>query len=268
MKPSGIITFTTDFGLSDPYVAMMKGVVLSIHSAAVLVDISHQVPAGSISQAASLIHESFSYFPNGTVHLAVVDPGVGSTRRWIAVQAQGHLFVGPDNGIFWPVIKEDPGAKVFHIQDRRFFLTGVTHTFHGREIFAPVAAHLSLGVSVESLGPRIENPVQIERPQPYVKDGVLVGQIVRVDTFGNLITNISSKQLDCFLGAGSLRIEVGDLVLRKICRIYSDEEIGAPLALINSSGVLEVAVNLGKASEVLGLKNGEMIGILVRVLKA
>jgi len=268
MKPSGIITLTTDFGLSDPYVAMMKGVILSINPSARLVDVTHQIGTGSISQAALLIRETFPYFPEGTVHLTVVDPGVGSDRRLIALQAGAHFFVGPDNGLFWPVFQDFGGAKAVHLTQPRYFLPSITRTFHGREIFAPVAAHLSLGLSLESLGPSIHDLAKLTVPQPFVKEGVLCGQIIRVDNFGNLVTNIPSRDLLNFLESGPLRIKAGKLVIRKLSRIYADCEEGEPLALINSSNLLEIAVNLGRASEYIGLRNGEIGGSLVEVHKA
>jgi S-adenosylmethionine hydrolase len=268
MKPSGIITLTTDFGLSDPYVAMMKGVILSINPSARLVDVTHQIGTGSISQAALLIRETFPYFPEGTVHLAVVDPGVGSNRRLIALHAGAHFFVGPDNGLFWPVFQDFGDAKAVHLTQPGHFLPSITETFHGREIFAPVAAHLSLGLSLESLGPSIHDLAKLTIPQPIVKEGVLCGQIIRVDNFGNLVTNIPSGDLQNFLQSGPPRIVAGKLVIRKLSRIYADCEEGEPLALINSSNLLEIAVNLGRASEYIGLKDGEIVGALVEVNKA
>lgn len=268
MKPSGIITLTTDFGLTDPYVAMMKGVILSINPSAKLVDVTHQIGTGAVSQAALLIRETFPYFPEGTVHLAVVDPGVGSHRKLIALEADAHSFVGPDNGLFWPVFRDFIGAKAVHLTQNRYFLPGITQTFHGREIFAPVAAHLSLGLSLESLGPSIRELKTLNLPQPCVKDGVLRGEIIRVDHFGNLVTNIPARELMAFLECSPPRIEAGKLVVRKLSRIYADSEEGEPLALINSSNLLEIAVNLGRASEYMGLRNGEIVGALVKVSKA
>lgn len=267
MKPSGIITLTTDFGLSDPYVAMMKGVILSINPSATLVDVTHQIGTGSVSQAALLVRETFLYFPEGTVHLAVVDPGVGSRRRLIALEAAAHFFVGPDNGLFWPVVRDFEGAKAVHLTESHFFLPSITQTFHGREIFAPVAARLSLGLSLESLGPTVRDLIKLAIPQPYIEEGVLLGQIIRVDNFGNLITNISSRELTNFLESSSPRIETGKLVIRNLSRIYADCEEGEPLALINSSGLMEIAVNLGRASEYTGLRDGEIVGALVQVHK-
>jgi S-adenosyl-L-methionine hydrolase (adenosine-forming) len=269
MKPSGIITLSTDFGLSDPYVAMMKGVILSINPRAVLVDISHHIRAGSIPQAARLIHETFAYFPLGSVHLVVVDPGVGSSRRPCAVEANGHFFVGPDNGVFWPLLRDNPEAGMVHLKDSRFFLPALSQTFHGREVFAPVAAHLCSGIGLDRMGPLIQDPVPLPIAQPYEKDGALLGEIVRVDHFGNLVTNISSKELDCFLGPHRPRIEVGNLVISKLSRIYADEGERTPMALINSSDLLEIAVNLGRASEHMGLKDEEeIIGAAVKIIRA
>jgi len=268
MKPSGIITLTTDFGLSDPYAAMMKGVILSINPSARLVDVTHQIATGSISQAALVIRETFSYFPEGTVHLAVVDPGVGSDRRLVALQAGPHFFVGPDNGLFWPVFRDFEGTKAVHLTQSRYFLTNITHTFHGREILAPVAAHLSLGLSLEFLGPAVQDLTKLTIPRPYVQGEALRGQIVRVDNFGNLVTNISARELTDFLESAPPLIEAGKLVIRKLSRIYADGEEAEPLALINSSSFLEIAVNLGRASEYIGLRNGEIVGALVEVSRA
>jgi len=268
VKPSGIITLTTDFGLSDPYVAMMKGVILSINPSARLVDVTHQIATGAVSRAALLIRETFPYFPEGTVHLAVIDPGVGSGRKLVALEADAHAFVGPDNGLFWPVFRDFIGAKAVHLTETRYFLPSITQTFHGRDIFAPVAAHLSLGLSLESLGPSIRELKTLDLPQPFVKDGVLCGEIIRVDHFGNLVTNIPARELMAFLESALPRIEAGKLVIRKLSRIYADGEEGEPLALINSSNLLEIAVNLGRASEYMGLQNGEIVGALVRVTKS
>ena len=265
MKPSGIITLLTDFGLRDPYVAMMKGVILSINPHAHLVDISNQIRAGSIMQAAGMIRETFKYFPDGTVHVAVVDPGVGGTRRLLGVEAANHFFVGPDNGIFWPMIKGFEDPKAVHLTETKFFLSKVSRTFHGREIFSPVAAHLSLGVNLEEMGPVLDDPITLEFPEPYEKDEVLYGEIIRVDNFGNLITNISTKELDNFLEKDMPVIELGNLSITELSHTYSDAKEGQPLALINSSDWLEIAVNLGRASEYAGLDAGEIIGTPVKV---
>lgn len=265
MKPSGIITLATDFGLTDPYAAMMKGVILSINPDAQLVDISHQIKAGSILQAAGIILETFHYFPKGTVHMVVVDPGVGGPRRLMGLEAGNHLFVGPDNGIFWPLIRKFKRANAIHLTESRYFLSKVSRTFHGREIFSPVAAYLSLGIALEEMGTPLGEPTKLELPEPRENGGILCGQIIRVDNFGNLITNISVKTLGQFLKMASPLIEVGNLTVNKLSHVYSDSDEGEPLALINSSDWLEIAVNLGRASEYAGLVSGEAIGTRVKV---
>lgn len=268
MNATGIITLTTDFGLNDPYVAMMKGVILTINPRAQVVDISHQVRAGSIIQAAGLLHETFSFFPKGTVHVAVVDPGVGSERRLIGLEADRHFFVGPDNGIFWPLMEDYEGAEIIHLTEKKYFLPSISHTFHGREVFAPVAAHLSLGVALKRMGSRLSDPVKLHFPKPREEGGILHGQITRVDNFGNLISNIHRGDLESFLESFVPVIEVGNLTIKKLSPIYADVEEGEPLALINSSHWLEIAINLGRASQYVGLPSEEIIGTEVKVSKS
>ncbi len=265
MKRSGIITLMTDFGLTDPYVAMMKGVVLSINPRARLVDISHHIMAGSILEAAGIIRETFLFFPEGTVHVVVVDPTVGSNRRLIALEAGGHLFVGPDNGIFWPLMTDYRENRVIALTERRYFLPHVTHTFHGRDVFAPVAAHLSLGVDPQQMGPEIKDPVALSQPKAHAREEMLYGQVIRVDNFGNLITNIGREELERFLKESKPIIHIGDLEIKDLDNIYSDVEKGEPLAFVNSSGMLEVAVNLGRAAEYVGIERREIVGAAVKV---
>jgi len=268
MKPSGIITLTTDFGTADPYVAMMKGVILSINGAAKIIDVTHEIHPGAVSQVARVIHETYPYFPPGTVHVAVVDPGVGSGRRLIAAAVNSHWLVGPDNGAFWPALQDDEKALVIELTEARYFLPHVTPTFHGREIFAPVAAHLSLGVSLRKMGKIMRDPAALILPEPHSDGNALFGEVIRIDRFGNVITNIPCMALDRFLGRAMPCIEVGNLAIKKLSRIYAEEEKGKPLALINSSSLLEVAVNMGRACEYLGMDPNEVIGTIVKVTKS
>jgi S-adenosylmethionine hydrolase len=265
MKRSGIITLTTDFGLVDPYLAMMKGVILSINDKANIVDINHHIMAGSIIQAAGMIRDTFPFFPEGTVHVAVVDPGVGSDRRLIVLEAGGHLFVGPDNGIFWPVIADYKKTVIVHLTENRYFHPRITPTFHGRDVFAPVAAHLSLGVDPAKMGPVIKDPVKLSSPRPHKIDDILYGQVMRVDNFGNLITNISNEDIESFLKKAKPIIHIGNLEIKELNNIYSDVEKGEPLALIDSSNLLEIAVNLGRAAEYVEIDPGEILGSAVKV---
>ena len=251
MTLSGIITITTDFGETDPYVAMMKGVILSINPDARIVDITHQVPAGSIQEGASIIKEAYAYFPSGTVHVGVIDPGVGSKRRPIAVMADNHLFVGPDNGLLWPVMETQEHRDVIHLTEKRYWMRRVSPTFHGRDIFAPVAAHLSLGVNPSLLGEKIDNPSTLASPLPSRNNRDLFGEVIRVDHFGNIITNITREHLSSFPTSKGLTIKIGSLVLPRISITYTDVPEGHPVALIGSSGHLEIAVNMGRATDYL-----------------
>ena len=265
MKTSGIITLTTDFGLRDPYVGVMKGVILSINPEARIIDISHQLKAGFISQASTLVQEAYPFFPEGTVHVAVFDPGVGGDRRPILIKTQNHLFVGPDNGIFWPVIRSNQHTEIIHLTESRYFLPHVSHTFHGRDIFAPVAAHLSRGVDPLEMGPIIKDPVPIDFPAPQRRGDMLLGQVMRVDRFGNLISNIQRKQFLQFLGSGRPVIKAGKLAVEGLSKTYGEALAGEALALIGSSDCLEIAVNLGQASDVTGMNSEDIIGMEIEV---
>jgi len=250
--PSGIITLTTDFGESDPYLAMIKGVILSINSGARIVDITHQIPAGSIQEGGLIIKESYKYFPSGTVHVGVVDPGVGGKRKPLAVLVDNHFFVGPDNGLLWPTVESQTHYDIIHLRDKTYWLKTISSTFHGRDIFAPVAAHLSLGVNPFLMGEKVDNLATLPSPVPCSEKGNLIGEVIRVDHFGNLITNITRGHLSPFLSSKGLEIKVGSLTLKKISTTYNDVPEEQPLALIGSSDFLEIAVNKRRASDYLG----------------
>ncbi len=265
MKRSGIITFVTDFGLTDAYTAMMKGVILRINRKAQLVDITNSINTGSIFQAAGILKETYRYFPEGTVHVAVVDPGVGGKRKLMAFETEDHFFVGPDNGLFWPILEKAENPVVVELTEEKYFLEQLTKTFHGREIFAPVAAHISLGVEINQLGPPLIDPVDLNMPRAYLSGNALLGEVIRVDNFGNIITNISDEDLFDFVKDSTAVISLADLKIEGISKIYNDAEEGELLAVINSSNLLEVAVNLGRASEYIGMEANEIIGTVVKV---
>ena len=264
MTPSRIITLTTDFGEADPYVASMKGVILSINPDVKIVDITHQIPASSVREGALMIKEVYPYFPSGTVHLGVIDPGVGSKRRPIAIQADNCFFVGPDNGLFWPAIERLKNLSIIHLTNKHYWMDKISSTFHGRDIFAPVSAYISRGIDPLLLGKKIDDPATIENPLPFKKNNDLVGEVIRVDNFGNLITNINKEQLDSFLCSKGLIIKTGNLALKKISNAYNDVPEGRPLALIGSSGLLEIAVNMGKAADSLDRKCKIGIKVIVK----
>jgi len=264
LTPSGIITLTTDFGQRDPYVAMMKGVILSINRDARIVDITHQIAAGSIGEGASILKDSHRYFPSGTVHVAVVDPGVGGPRRSIALVTENHFFVGPDNGLLYPVIEANEYCDVINLTDSRYWMRDISSTFHGRDVFAPVAAHLLQGVDPFLMGEKIDDPMPLPVPLPRNENNALVGEIVRIDHFGNLITNITREHLGPFLESNDLTIRIGGLVLHNVSTTYSDVPEGQPLALIGSSNALEIAVNGGNAAHDLGEESRVGTTVIVR----
>jgi len=254
----GIITLTTDFGTEDSYVGVMKGVILTIRPDATIVDISHQVKPGAILDAAIMIRGVYSFFPKGTVHVVVVDPGVGSERRPVLITAGGHFFVGPDNGTFQPIIEAHPENEIIHLKNDRFFLPKPSSTFHGRDLFAPVAAHLLSGIVPLEMGSPIYDPKHLEIPSVHRQGTSLHGQVVHIDHFGNLITNIHSSEMDSFSKTEDLVIEVGGLSVRGVKQTYSDVPEGDFLALMGSSDFLEIAVNSGRASDRFKLETGHV----------
>jgi S-adenosylmethionine hydrolase len=249
----GIITLLTDFGLKDPYVGIMKGVILGLNPKASLVDLTHQVGPGDIVQGARIIRDSFSFFPPGTIHVAVVDPGVGTNRKPILVKSRNHFFVGPDNGLFWPIIKTDPRFRLIHLTRKEFFLPRISRTFHGRDIFAPVAGHLSLGVEPSKMGEIMEDPMSLPDAAPIQKEGTLFGRGVWIDHFGNIITNIHRDDLNRFVESRQMVIRVGKARINGIVETYADGAKGKLLALFGSTDHLELAVNSGRADTLLNL---------------
>ena len=257
-----IITLTTDFGTSDTYVGIMKGVILSINPKAQIVDLTHAIPPQDIYEAAFSIYAARSYFPKGTIHIIVVDPGVGSDRQAIVSHIDNALFVCPDNGVLSYLLHsaENAGAHPIDsvaIQNAAYYLPEVSNTFHGRDIFAPVAAHLSLGVPFDDIGPRLKTLVRLPIPKIDTSGDTLIGQIIKIDRFGNLITNISKGAFEAFLNDDvNYEIRVGNASLNRLNSAYADAEIGEPLAIMGSLALLEIAVNGGNAEKQLGLKRG------------
>jgi S-adenosylmethionine hydrolase len=268
VNPCGIITFTSDFGLEDAYVGIVKGVILGINPRARVVDITHQVSHGSIPDAAFLLQDACRFFPEGTVHLAVIDPGVGTARRSIAIQTEHCFFVGPDNGLFWPIIDRDSSSRIVSLEEERYFRSEVSDTFHGRDIFAPVAAHLSAGLAFHLLGPKISNPTFLACPLPEIRKDRLLGRVIRVDHFGNLITNIDKETLENFLENEEAVIRIGRLRIPGVGRTYEEASPGGVIALVGSAGFLEVAVHLGRADGLDGLKTDESFGREVIVTRS
>lgn len=245
------ITLLTDFGTVDYFVGAMKGAILSINPEAVIVDITHEIPAQHVAAGAFTLLAAYDTFPAGTIHVAVVDPGVGSERRAIVVRSGDHLFVGPDNGIFSYIYDRDRSFEVFHITATEYLRHPVSNTFHGRDIFAPVAAALSTGVDPSSVGPPISNPVRL----PLTKEP----QIINVDRFGNLVTNITREM---FPDGASLA--VNETEIRAFRQFYADQVGGSeePFMIWGSAGFLEISMNGRSASDFLGVAEWDEVRIV------
>lgn len=253
----------TDFGTQDHFVAAMKGVILGRAPDAALVDVTHEVPPQDVETAAFLLLAAHDAFPPGTVHLAVVDPGVGSDRRAVVVDAGGQRFVGPDNGLFGPVLDRYPAARVHHAADGRLFRHPVSDTFHGRDVFAPVAGSLAAGLDAAEVGPEVGDPVRLDLPRPERTADGARGAVLHVDRFGNCVTNLSRAELPGAQPGADVRVEVAGRVVRGVRRFYAGAEAGEPFALWGSAGLLELSVNRGSAAEALGVRRGDTVRVRV-----
>jgi hypothetical protein len=277
-----MITLTTDFGTSDGYVAAMKGVMLSIHPEARLVDVTHDIAPQDVMEAAFVLRTTVDYFPDGTVHLVVVDPGVGTERRAVAVRAGGNWYVGPDNGVF-PLVLDDAEPEAILELDRPASWRSDTPstTFHGRDIFAPVAAHLDAGRDPEKIGTPVDELRPLRWAMPITDTHSVQGYVAHVDRFGNCITNIRRETLlrtglddvpkepaqasspgDLLSDLPALKGYVGNAVIRDLDETYGAVAEGDPLLLFGSSGFLEVAVNAGNAAELLNIRKGDSIKVV------
>lgn len=252
-----VVTLTTDFGVRDPFVGIMKGVILGICPDARLVDLTHDVAPYDVLEGALALEAALPFFPSGTVHLVVVDPGVGSARRALAVRAGGHLCVGPDNGVLTPALGRS-GWSAVALQSAAHRLPSVSRTFHGRDLFAPVAAHLAAGTPLEQLGPPVLDPVTIAVPGFTVERGVATGQVIGWDRFGNLVTSIPAAALDA-LGDGPVGVEVGGRSAGEIVACYAEAPEGQPGGIIGSGGRLEVFVRQGSAQARFGAGRGAIV---------
>ncbi len=266
-----VITLTTDFGASDPYVGVMKGVILGINPQVSLVDLTHEVRPQALLQAAFLVSKSWAYFPPGTIHLVVVDPGVGTFRRAVLLETPKATFVAPDNGVLSHVLADGgaiaaphqkdhlslpEGFPAFSLTNDRYWLPPVSQTFHGRDVFAPVAAHRSLGVPPEELGETVADLVCLPISSPRWEGDILTGQVVHIDRFGNLVTDIPSSTLS---RGAELEVQVGGRCIRGLSPSYAAG--GHLLAIVGSYGTLEVAVKNGSAAGELGVGLGETVRV-------
>ena len=249
------MTLLTDFGTRDPYVGVMKGVILARCPAVRIIDLTHDIPPQDIHGAGYLLGANWTFFPPGTVHVAVVDPGVGGRRRVLGVQTGGHTFLAPDNGLLSELLEHSQAERIVSVENESLFLEPVSRTFHGRDIFAPIAAALAGGMALDELGPSVDGFLHLPSVRPQRDaDGVVTGQIIWVDHFGNLVTNFRPDDLP-----PSPRLVVAGRVLHGLVDSYGSVGLGEPLAIIGSTGRLEIAINRGNASEALGISPGDLV---------
>jgi S-adenosylmethionine hydrolase len=258
-----LITLITDFGVADTYVGVLKGVILSINSSCNIVDITHQIPPQDVREACFALNISHSYFPKGTIHLVIVDPGVGSQRRPLVIETQEYFFIGPDNGVFTAILV-NPGLKsVIEITNTQYFLTEVSRTFHGRDIFAPVAAHLANGFPLSRFGTPVSDYVLLDWPQPSVMNpGEVWGTIIHIDRFGNLVTNFSRAYTEQITGNPGFRIECAGKVITQIVPSYAHAQPGELCGVFGSNNYLEISVSHGSARDILNARPGDCVKII------
>ncbi len=253
------ITLLTDFGLKDPYAGVMKGVILSINPDARIVDITHEVEPQDVTEGCFLIREAYPYFSRGSIHVCVIDPTVGSERRAIVLVHDGHIFVGPDNGLFSLII--DKRSRAYQVENRRYMLKDLSGTFHGRDIFAPVAAHLSLGLDPAMLGKKIDDPVLLGDLHPTIKGHTLTGRVVRFDRFGNVLSNIPVETFRRFVKGRPFQVRLSDMRFERLSGSYFENR---HTCVVGSSGNLEFGLFGGNLAQEKLIKKGD--GITVTLL--
>ena len=257
--PAHIVTLTTDFGWRDAYVGSMKGVILSIAPHACIVDITHEIPPHDLLFGAMLLREVCPRYPAGTIHMAVVDPGVGGKRRPILLNIEKRFYIGPDNGLFSLLLRDLSLEGGWELKNPEYFLPVISATFHGRDIFASVAAYLATGTSPDAFGPHMSDPLTITFPVPTVQPDCLAGEILYIDRFGNCISTITYPAFKKWIQGDAFRIRIQDIELDTIAPSYDAVDRGAILAIFNGLGYLEIARNQDRADKVLHAHPGDTV---------
>jgi S-adenosylmethionine hydrolase len=259
-SPNPIITLTTDFGLKDPYVAEMKAVILGICPKATIVDVTHEIEKHNVKMGAFILASATPYFPKGTIHVAVVDPGVGTKRRPILIQTEGYFHIGPDNGVLALAATKQGIKHIHEISNSKLMLPKISNTFHGRDIFAPAAAHLANGIPPADFGSQIHDIVMPQYAKVVRRKDTLIGEVLHIDGFGNVITNFSEKDLKQLGAKKVVKVHLNDVDLRlKLCEAYGEVEPQKPLAIIGSHDFLEISINQGNAAKRFKAKVGDKI---------
>ena len=258
-----MITLLTDFGHRDAFVGTMKGVILGICPEIRIVDLSHEIYPQRIDEGAFVLRTAYPFFPDGTVHVAVVDPGVGGERRALIVETSRHRFVGPDNGVFAHVYAMESEVRVTSVTQTGYMLPRVSRTFHGRDVFAPVAAHLALGRPVSDFGTEITDYHTGSITEPAVSGDGIAGHVLHIDRYGNIITDIGESLFLAKTGGRRFHIRLSTLMLDRISDSYDEAAAGAALAILDSAGLLEIAVNGGSAADLLGVAPGDRVDVKI-----
>jgi S-adenosylmethionine hydrolase len=255
-----IITLTTDFGLQDPYVAEMKAVILSICPKATILDITHEIEKFNIRMGAYVLASASSYFPKGTIHLAVIDPSVGTKRRPLLVQTKHDYYIGPDNGVLALAAKNRDIKHIYEIANRKLMLPKISSTFHGRDVFSPAAAHLANGTPPAQFGPETRRIVTPKFAKLIRRKDTLVGEVIHIDGFGNIITNFGEKELELMKIKTVVNVRFKNARQKlKFCKAYAEVRWQKPLALIGSHNFLEISINQGNAAQVFKIKSGDKV---------
>jgi S-adenosylmethionine hydrolase len=263
MSARPIITLLTDFGWGDGYIGAMKGVILHINPNCCIVDLAHHCTPHDVMGVAFVLGQTYTFYPPGTIHVVVVDPGVGGARKPLVLKTRDHLFVGPDNGCFTLVLKHEQGVQAYELVEKRFRLPRVSQTFHGRDIFAPAAAHLSLHIAPEEMGPAVDiaELITLAIPDPILDGASLLGEGIWVDSFGNLVTNISQQALGEFAPDSRIEIEIKGERISKLKSSYAEGKEGEVIALWGSAGLLEISLKERNLHRERGWGRGEKVRI-------
>ncbi|MFB3920251.1 MAG: S-adenosyl-l-methionine hydroxide adenosyltransferase family protein [Terriglobia bacterium] len=266
MPRKQVVTLITDFGHNDHFVGVMKGVILGINPEALIVDVCHQVNSYDIFDAAFVLAQSYRFFPSDTIHLVVVDPGVGTARRPLLARTMEHKFIAPDNGVLSLVYEREESVEVRHVTSDHYFLNPVSNTFHGRDVFAPIAGWLSKGLEVDKFGEPIEDYAKFTSPKPKkVSDQLVKGVVIRIDKFGNITTNITPEDIPQLFQETPppFKILIGQLEVTKLNLAYAMGKPSELFAIVGSSGFIEVCTNRGSAAKAMNVNRGAEVGVML-----
>lgn len=264
-KLNSPLVLLTDFGLSDGYAGVLKGVILSINPVATIIDLSHDIEPQNILQAAFVLHAAADFFPVQTIFCTVVDPGVGSSRKAILIQTEKYFFIGPDNGVLWQAAQASRIKKIIHLTCDTYFLDTISNTFHGRDIFAPCAAHLSKGITdISEFGPQIDTCVTLETARPIEKENSLGVTVIHIDRFGNLILNLEKNTFYNAVLNHRFCLTIKDKSIINLCESYSQAQSGTLFLIVSSSGFMEISLKNSNAARFLGACTGTQ-GLLTRL---